>query len=217
LNYLKYREGLKQPDLSTDRVRRYRGKQKECNGSTVSETDETFCNAYAEAEAKAEAKADPKAKASKKKNTPQPPKGGVSGNLHPSGLPIEAIWKAAFDDFWDIYPKKRGKVPANKAWNRLKGDEKLFCKIYNAVVEWSETEDWQKNDCRFVPNASTFLNQRRWEDEIPPPKPVDRTDPKWMAENDDYTAIGGTKGLTDEDYDRAAAIFGWYDKDRTDE
>ena len=37
LNYLKYREDLKQPDISTERVRRFREKQQSCNGSTVSD------------------------------------------------------------------------------------------------------------------------------------------------------------------------------------
>jgi len=210
LNYLKYREGLKQPDLSTDRVRRYRGKQKECNGSTVSETDETICNAYAEAEAKAEAKADPKAKASKKKNTPLPPEGDESDDEHYGpDVPIEVIWKAAFEKFWNIYPKKRGKDPANKAWDKLKGDADLYYEICDAVMAWRETEDWLKNDGQFIPNASTFLNQKRWQDEIPPPKPINRADPEWMAANNDYTAIGGSRDVPEDEYDALCEIHGW--------
>jgi hypothetical protein len=153
----------------------------------------------------------------KTKKTPLPPKGDVSKKLHHTGLPLDALWKESFEDFWDIYPKKRGKETAKNSWYKLKGDEHLYCDICNAVIAWSQTEDWLKNDGQFVPNASTFLNQKRWQDEIPAAKPIDRTDPKWMAENDDYTAIGGTKGATDEEYDALAAIYGWYDKDRTDE
>jgi len=37
LNYLKYREGLKQPDSSTERTRKYREKLKVCDGSTVTD------------------------------------------------------------------------------------------------------------------------------------------------------------------------------------
>jgi hypothetical protein len=212
LNYLKYREGLKQPDHSTNRVKKHRDKQKECNGSTVSETDETFCNAYAEAEAKADAKA----KAVKKK-TPLPPKGDASVKMHSTGVPMDILWKESFEKFWDIYPKKRGKDPANKAWDKLKGDEELYYDICEAVIAWRETEDWLKNDGQFVPNASTFLNQKRWQDEIPAAKPINRACPKWMAENDDYTAIGGTKGLTLEEYDVIAKQLGWDKRKAGDE
>jgi len=151
------------------------------------------------------------------KKPPKSPKGGVSKKLHHSGLPLDALWKESFEDFWDIYPKKRGKETAKNSWYKLKGDEHLYCDICNAVIAWSKTEDWLKNDGQFVPNASTFLNQKRWQDDIPAAKPVDRTDPKWMAENDDYTAIGGTKGLTLEEYDVIAKQLGWDKRKAGDE
>lgn len=142
-------------------------------------------------------------------NTPLPPKGGVSVNMHPCGLPIDVIWKAAFEDFWEFYPKKRGKGAANKAWDKLKGDEKLYHDIIKAVEAWSETEDWEKESGQFIPHPATFLNQRRWEDEIPPPKPINRADPEWMAANDDYTAIGGTRATPEAEYDILAKQHGW--------
>ena len=209
LNYAKYREGLKQPDTTAaDRKRNQRLREK-CHGGSVTDRD---------SHAQAEAEADPKAKASKKKNTPLPPEGDEldDGHYGPD-VPIEVIWKAAFEKFWDIYPKKRGKDPANKAWDKLKGDADLYYEICDAVMAWRETEDWLKNDGQFIPNASTFLNQKRWQDEIPPPKPINRADPKWMAENDDYTAIGGTKGLTLEEYDVVAKQLGWDKRKAGDE
>lgn len=143
-------------------------------------------------------------------NTPLPPKGDGSDDEHYGpDVPIEVIWKAAFEKFWNIYPKKRGKDPANKAWDKLKGDEELYYDICEAVIAWSKTEDWLKNDGQFVPNASTFLNQKRWQDEIPAAKPIDRTDPKWMAENNDYTAIGGTRDVPEDEFDALCAIHGW--------
>lgn len=146
----------------------------------------------------------------KTKNTPLPPKGDESDDDHYGpDVPIEVIWKAAFEKFWDIYPKKRGKDTANKVWDKLKGDADLYYEICNAVIAWSETEDWQKNDGQFIPHASTFLNQKRWQDEIPPPKPINRADPEWMAANDDYTAIGGTRATPEAEYDALAKQHGW--------
>jgi hypothetical protein len=146
----------------------------------------------------------------KNKRSPHnPPKGKGSVVMHHCGLPLQQVWRAAFEDLWEIYPKKQGKKPAQKAWNKLNGDEELYHKILAAVDAWSLTEDWQKNDGQYVPLASTFLNQHRWEDEIPAPKPVNRADPKWMAENDDYTAIGGTKSISEAEYDALAKRLGW--------
>ena len=66
-----------------------------------------------------------------------------------------------FKDFWDAYPRKTAKGSAEKAWAkailRTSGSE-----IIHIVkrVKWPD-------DPEFVPHPSTWLNQRRWEDEGP--------------------------------------------------
>jgi hypothetical protein len=110
LNYTKYRECLKQPDHSTNRVKKYREKQRQCNGSTVSETDETICNAYAEAEAEAEAKKDP---------SPGPADAGHGGEGASESKPSTSkpeSWKtkpdplAAYPRLLEAYPKIEKKI-----------------------------------------------------------------------------------------------------------
>ena len=45
-------------------------------------------------------------------------------------------------------------------------DTELLGAILAAVKVHKRTEQWQREGGRFVPMAATWINQRRWEDEI---------------------------------------------------
>ena len=72
-----------------------------------------------------------------------------------------------FEDFWVKYPKKVGKGDARKSWNRIKPGKDLFEKMLQALAEQVESAQWQEENGRFIPNPSTWLNQGRWDDELP--------------------------------------------------
>lgn len=75
-----------------------------------------------------------------------------------------------FENFWKSYPRKQAKVYARKVWQRLKVDEELFNSIMEALKVHKKLEQWKRDGGQFIPHASTWLNQRRWEDEfIQPP------------------------------------------------
>ena len=69
-----------------------------------------------------------------------------------------------FNKFWEAYPKKVKKSVAFKKWKTLKPSEKLFKDIMRALKNQKESYDWQKENGRFIPHPTTWLNQRRWED-----------------------------------------------------
>jgi DNA-binding MarR family transcriptional regulator len=71
-----------------------------------------------------------------------------------------------FDTFWKEYPRKIAKPNALKAYKQLKVDDKLLKAILAGLAKWQETDQWQKDKGRFIPHPATFLNQRRWEDEL---------------------------------------------------
>ena len=71
-----------------------------------------------------------------------------------------------FDLFYSKYPKKQGKALALKAFLKLSPNDELFGLILRGVEMWSETDNWKKNDGQFIPMPATFLNGRRWEDEV---------------------------------------------------
>lgn len=69
-----------------------------------------------------------------------------------------------FSDFWIAYPKKNAKASAQKAFTKLKVDGELLTSMLYALEIQKNSKQWQ--DITYVPYAATWLNQRRWEDEI---------------------------------------------------
>lgn len=68
-----------------------------------------------------------------------------------------------FDSFWQIYPKKVAKPAALKAFKSAKINGHLP-DVLQDIAQKTESESWTKNNGAFIPNPSTYLNQRRWED-----------------------------------------------------
>ncbi len=75
-----------------------------------------------------------------------------------------------FEEFWRIYPKKVGKKVALQKWARLKTDEPLRLKIMAALGSQMELPEWRRSNGQFVPHPATWINQARWEDELPCPR-----------------------------------------------
>ncbi|MDD3229402.1 MAG: DUF6291 domain-containing protein [Oscillospiraceae bacterium] len=82
-----------------------------------------------------------------------------------SAAPVISIQEKRFTEFWAAYPKKVGKKAADAAWKKLKPDTILHDRIIAAVEKAKRTEQWQKENGRFIPNPTTWLNQGRWDDE----------------------------------------------------
>lgn len=74
-----------------------------------------------------------------------------------------------FERFWKLYPRKVGKDKAEKAWAKLKVDTALFNRMGTALAAWSKSPDWTKDGGQFILHAATWLNGKRWEDELPAP------------------------------------------------
>jgi DNA-binding transcriptional regulator YhcF (GntR family) len=72
----------------------------------------------------------------------------------------------AFEQFWIAYPKKVGKQDAIKSFNKIKPDDSQLKAMIEAVNRQKLSQQWQKDDGQYVPNPATWLNGRRWEDEI---------------------------------------------------
>jgi hypothetical protein len=73
-----------------------------------------------------------------------------------------------FDVFWELYPKIRrvGKSTAEKAFLKIKDIEKVMPSIICALEKQSKTEQWTNHNGKYIPHPSTWLNGRRWEDEV---------------------------------------------------
>ena len=74
-----------------------------------------------------------------------------------------------FADFWEQYPKKVAKPAAEKAWRKVKPSKQLLADLMAGLERQKASADWQKDGGRFIPHPATWLNGRRWDDELPQP------------------------------------------------
>lgn len=75
-----------------------------------------------------------------------------------------------FKKFWKQYPKKKAKKPALKSFQKINPDDELLSTMLAALETQKLTNDWTKEDGQFIPLPATWLNQARWEDEVPAQK-----------------------------------------------
>lgn len=71
-----------------------------------------------------------------------------------------------FDVFWSAYPRKVGKAAALKIWLKLSPDEPLQTRILMKIAEAEKTDQWRKDDGKFIPHPATWLHGARWDDEF---------------------------------------------------
>jgi hypothetical protein len=78
-----------------------------------------------------------------------------------------------FESFWSEYPNKTAKQAAIKAWQKLKPSESLLNLMMAALKK-------QKPYFKvgFIPHPATWLNGRRWEDDIQTCEQSNRKTPK---------------------------------------
>lgn len=112
---------------------------------------------------------------------------GAPAGAHPGDLPIrknvqrerteeptEEENAPAFAEFWLLYPKKRGKDAAQRAWQKLKADDRRLA--FDRLPAFISCRQWQTDDGRFIPHPATWLNSGDWR-EMPdhgPARPAGR-------------------------------------------
>jgi hypothetical protein len=88
---------------------------------------------------------------------------GVEG---PRDLPGKATKEEppGFSQFWELYPRKVGKKPAIKVWERLKPDGALLEVILRALTAQRQQPSWA--DKQYVMHPERWLRGERWNDEV---------------------------------------------------
>jgi phage replication O-like protein O len=71
-----------------------------------------------------------------------------------------------FQRFWAAYPKRAAKKDAKKAWAKLNPQYHLVQIILSKIEEFKKMEAWMKEKGKYIPHPATFLNGKRWEDEL---------------------------------------------------
>jgi len=105
-----------------------------------------------------------------RKNPPTPLPGG-------EGPPGRATTSEGFERFWSAYPRKCSKGQARKAWAKLKPSEQLVQAIIAGIGRAKTSDQWLRDDGRFIPHPATWLNAEGWLDDAPASR--GRPDGQW--------------------------------------
>ena len=110
------------------------------------------------------------------------PRASASGQAacEPSGrgMQRDALNSHFFDRFWERYPRKQGKHEARRAFDRLRVDAPLLDTMLAAIERSRRSDQWTRENGRFIPSPLQWIRGRRWEDEIPNASPRAAPDPK---------------------------------------
>ena len=71
----------------------------------------------------------------------------------------------AFEAFWSAYPRKDNRKKSIEAWDKLKPDKSLCRTMYSALKRQCCDPQWAEAGGKYIPMFSTWLNQRRWENQ----------------------------------------------------
>lgn len=69
-----------------------------------------------------------------------------------------------FDRFWASFPRKIAKGAARKAWIQTERIRPPLSHLLKALAVAKASDQWRKDGGAFIPHASTWLRQERWDD-----------------------------------------------------
>lgn len=81
-------------------------------------------------------------------------------------ITVNKVESPEWTNFWKAYPRKEAKQKALTAWRKISPNETLCEKIMTSLIRQKASEQWIKDSGTFVPHPATWLNGRRWEDQV---------------------------------------------------
>lgn len=120
--------------------------------------------------------------AKKSQSPPQPPKGDDAADAASGTVPGAPAYTAIFERFWQAYPTtlKGSKKKAFDVWQRKRLGAAAATLIEDVTKRGAEHGEWKREQGRFIPHVTTYLNARTWEEPIvangrgTPPRAADR-------------------------------------------
>lgn len=75
----------------------------------------------------------------------------------------KCLTREEFDRFWSVYPRKVGKEKALAAFAKVEVPLQV---LLDALDKQVRSPQWKKDNGEFIPHPATWLNGKRWEDEV---------------------------------------------------
>ena len=99
-------------------------------------------------------------------NESQNDRSSPSPSPSPKEEDICARWREQAGAFWKAYPKRKGKGNVEKWFKANKPTDELLAQMLLKIEELKTTADWKKENGQFIPMPYTWLNGKRWDDEV---------------------------------------------------
>ena len=101
------------------------------------------------------------------KNSLKKPCDHRSDDRAPESPEIVTLIEKRFEEFWNLYPRKVGKLKAFQSFKRINPKKELFDQMMDALREnIASNAQWKRDNGQYIPHPTTWLNQGRWFDEI---------------------------------------------------
>jgi hypothetical protein len=71
-----------------------------------------------------------------------------------------------FLNFYKEYPRRVDKSGAWKAWEKCNGNRPGIDSLLEILSRHKKTDQWNRDGGKFIPHPATWINKRRWEDEV---------------------------------------------------
>lgn len=81
-----------------------------------------------------------------------------------------SIYKQNFNDFFEKYPRKQSKAKTEDYFIKNKIDDETYKSIEEGLQRHLKYWKQEKTDKKFIPLPTTWLNQKRWLDELNVPE-----------------------------------------------
>lgn len=94
-----------------------------------------------------------------------------------------------FEKFWSAYPRKENKQKAIAAFEKVNPDDQMLDAMLRAIERQKTSSQWQEEGGRFIPHPTTWLNGRRWEDEVQTAQPRGKAQAVQQYEQRDYNGL----------------------------
>lgn len=78
-----------------------------------------------------------------------------------------------FDLFWEAYPRRVGKLDAQKAWRQTSSERPPIDVVIEKIERLLRTRQWREAGGRFIPHPATWLRRGGWADEVGVSRPSD--------------------------------------------
>lgn len=103
---------------------------------------------------------------------------------------------AAFEKFWSAYPRKEGKQKARAAFDKVTAPLEV---LLAAIENHKQSAQWTKDNGQYIPHPATWLNGKRWEDQMVPERPG-WVNGKRQLDEYDIEAIKRVMAMPDEPF-----------------